>query len=107
MPSGFRKIAAILALIGALAAGYGSYQGLYPSVFAASQQVESLEENPNMMDIRMSLLMKMNRLSAKKIKTVRLMNITVSWTLWEDAGSRRQKSAGNLCRRKSGGPSAR
>ena len=46
MPSGFRKIAAILALIGALAAGYGSYQGLYPSVFAASQQVESLEEIP-------------------------------------------------------------
>lgn len=46
MPSGFRKIAAVLALIGALAAGYGSYQGLYPSPFAAARQVESLEELP-------------------------------------------------------------
>lgn len=43
---GFRKIAAGLALIGALAAGYGSYQGLYPNVFTAAQQVESLEELP-------------------------------------------------------------
>ena len=43
---GFRKIAAGLALIGALAAGYGSYQGLYPNVFTAAQQVQSLEELP-------------------------------------------------------------
>ena len=43
---GFRKIAAGLVMIGALAAGYGSYQGLYPNVFTAAQQVESLEELP-------------------------------------------------------------
>ncbi len=42
----FRKIAAGLALIGALAAGYGSYQGLYSNVFTDAQQVGSLEELP-------------------------------------------------------------
>ena len=46
MPLGFRKIAAVLALIGALAAGYGSYQGLYPSPFAAVRQAENPEELP-------------------------------------------------------------
>ena len=77
MPSGFRKIAAILALIGALAAGYGSYQGVYLRHRSKSKVWKKFL---NMMDIRMSLLMKMNRLSVMMIKTVRLMNITVSWT---------------------------
>ena len=46
MAFGFRKIAAGLALIGALAAGYGSYQGLYPNMFTSARPVESLEELP-------------------------------------------------------------
>ena len=43
---GFRRIVAGLALIGALAAGYGSYQGLYSNIFMSARQVENLEEIP-------------------------------------------------------------
>lgn len=53
MPSGFRKIAAVLALIGALAAGYGSYQGLYPSPFAAARRWRVWKSFRNMTDIPM------------------------------------------------------
>lgn len=43
---GFRRIVAGLALVGALAAGYGSYQGLYSNIFMSARQVENLEEIP-------------------------------------------------------------
>lgn len=43
---GFRRIVAGLAFIGALAAGYGSYQGLYSNIFMSARQVENLEEIP-------------------------------------------------------------